>query len=122
MDITPLMRADQKVIQSYSNGKFKINGAVFEQPILVWGSQLQEWEQNDAGQLAPLDLLQDIKGELDILLIGTGSTHKILPPSQRAQWKSMGFTVEIMDTPSACRTFNVLTAEGRRVAAALIPV
>lgn len=121
MDITPLMRPDQKVIQSYSNGKFRINGEIIDQPVLVWGSQLLKWDQ-DGQSLAPLELIEPIKGDLDILLIGTGATHKILPPSQRAQWKSLGFTVDIMDTPSACRTFNVLTAEGRRVAAALIPV
>lgn len=121
MDITPLLRPEQKIIQSYGAGFFRVNGDVFRCPILVYGDEVVEW----SGAHNPLILSEQITalaGKIDILLIGMGTNFTVLPPSKRAGLKMDGLTVEVMDTASACRTFNVLTAEGRRVAAALIPV
>ena len=121
MDITPLMRPEQKVIQSYGAGFFRVNGEILKSAILVTGETVSEW----AGAADPLQVSADIlalKGQVDILLIGMGTGFPVLPPSKRAQFANLGMTVDIMDTASACRTYNVLTAEGRRVAAALLPV
>ena len=121
MDITPLMRAEQKIIQSYGAGFFRVNGEVLKHPILITDETVSQWMLKGD----PLQISDDVlalKGRVDILLIGIGKDFSVLPPSKRAQFAGLGMTVEIMDTASACRTYNVLTAEGRRVAAALIPV
>lgn len=120
MDITPLMRPELKIIQSYGAGFFRVNGEIFKSPILIMGESVSLW----TGAERPSEVSDDIRaltGQIDMLLIGMGGTFSVLPPSKRLPFKELGMTVDVMDTPSACRTYNVLTAEGRRVAAALIP-
>lgn len=120
MDITPLMRPEQKIIQSYGAGFFRVSGEILKHAILITDENVIEW----MGAAEPLQVSADIlalKGTVDILLIGMGTNFPVLPPSKRAQFAELGMTVDIMDTASACRTYNVLTAEGRRVAAALLP-
>lgn len=120
MDITPLMRPEQKIIQSYGAGFFRVSGQVLKYPILISDETVAQW----LGSENPLQVsaeIQALTGQVDILLIGMGRGFPVLPPSRRAQFAGLGMTVDIMDTASACRTYNVLTAEGRRVAAALLP-
>ncbi len=69
--------------------------------------------------LAPLFA---IAPPISILLVGCGRQGAIIPPSVRADLRAAGLVVDAMDTGAACRTYNVLCAEARRVAAALIPV
>ena len=57
---------------------------------------------------------------IDILLVGTGARFAMVPPALRQAVRAWGPVVGSMATPSACRTYNVLLAEGRRVAAALL--
>ena len=59
---------------------------------------------------------------VEILLLGCGVRAAAVPAAVRARLKEHGIVVEPMDTGAACRTYNVLIAEGRRVAAALIAV
>jgi uncharacterized protein len=118
MDITPLVRPEQKLIQSYGNGFFRVNGEVYRHPILIMGDIVCPWDYGDTPH-KPTSTILSWHGQIDVLLMGMGASFKILPPSQRASFSSLGITLDIMDTPSACRTYNVLTAEGRRVACAL---
>ena len=62
------------------------------------------------------------KPSIELLLIGCGTGAKPIKPNLLVELKNTGINVEPMDTGAACRTFNVLNAEDRRVAAALIPV
>ncbi len=121
MDVTPLIRPDQKIIQSYAAGRFKISGLYHDGPVIVTPFTVREWTGADIGNLDP-GVFTAFRNETDVLLIGSGKTGALLLPQKRADFKAAGFSVEIMDTGAACRTFNVLTAEGRRVAAALMPV
>ena len=57
---------------------------------------------------------------MDVWLLGTGAQARFLPIELRKSLKSKGYHIESMDTGAACRTFNVLIAEGRRVSAALL--
>ena len=68
-----------------------------------------------AGDFAAL--LQD---KPDIVLLGTGATQRFLHPHVLAPLTDAGVGVETMDTRAACRTYNILVGEGRRVAAMLI--
>ena len=58
---------------------------------------------------------------IEILLIGSGATFEMAPAALRSALGARGVSIESMDTGAACRTYNVLMAEDRRVAAALIP-
>jgi uncharacterized protein len=124
MDITPLINADQQVIQAYGEGRFRINGAVYEQAVVVLPSGTHPWGVK--GPVAALTLndfaeLLRRKDELDVVLCGSGRMAERPEAELRNALKSAGLNVDYMDTGAACRTYNVLMAEGRRVAAALLP-
>ena len=72
--------------------------------------------------LASLSPLLSSEPRLEILLVGTGKRLVPLHPMLKAQLRERGIGADPMDTGAACRTYNVLMAEGRRVAAALIAV
>lgn len=120
MDITPLVGADRQVILSYSGGAFKISGRAYTGPVVVYPDRVEPWAATlpvTAAMFAPL-----AGAGLDVILFGTGKAFAPLPPVLRKALKESGLGVEAMDTGAACRTYNVLMAEGRRVAAALMPV
>jgi uncharacterized protein len=71
---------------------------------------------------ASFSLIIKVTPAIEILLIGCGARAKLIEPNLLVDLKNAGIAVEPMDTGAACRTFNVLIAEDRRVAAALIPV
>lgn len=119
MDVTPLLRSTQKIIQSYTAGRFKISGEVFEGGVIVGADFVELWP---AANLDDPSQFSHLKDKCDVLLIGTGKTTKFLTPAQRQVFRDAGFHADVMDTGAACRTFNVLTAEGRQVIAALLPV
>ena len=58
----------------------------------------------------------------ELLIIGCGDTHEMLPPPLVEELRQKGIAVEAMGTVNACSTFNFLCSEGRNVAAALFPV
>ncbi len=122
MDVTPLIPPDQKVIQSYAGGRFRISGEIFTTPIIVGAGFVRPWDGLSSATLPEAAQFAFLAGEIDVLLIGAGATTPLVPPAVRAAFKAQGLQVEVMDTGAACRTFNVLSAEGRRVAAALMPV
>jgi uncharacterized protein len=64
----------------------------------------------------------DAGAEVDLLLIGCGRRMALVPPALRQTVRDGGVVIDSMDTGAACRTYNVLLAEDRRVAAALIAV
>lgn len=124
MDVTPLIRSGSQVIQSYSGGKFRVSGTVYEGAIIVTPDEVFSWAPANPENITveDFDALAQKHAELDVVLLGTGKVMKILKPELRRALKERGLVVESMDTGAACRTYNVLMAEGRRVAAALLTV
>jgi uncharacterized protein len=106
-------------IDGYAPGGFRVAGAVHLGPLALVPAGIVAWD-------GPPDFeaLLERAESFDVLLLGTGET--LVPPDGfariRARFEAAGAGVEIMSTPSACRTYNVLLGEGRRVAAALVPV
>jgi uncharacterized protein len=66
------------------------------------------------------DVIWALSPKPDLLLFGTGATHQFIAPSIRQIFKSRQIPLETMDTGAACRTYNILLAESRQVAALLI--
>lgn len=127
MDVTPLVPEGVQIIHGYGDGGFRIAQVHHLGPVLVMPRETLAWPVDPATALAPLDLagLEPIlaAGEaFDILLLGTGDAQVFVPPAVRRAIRERGPVAEMMDTGAACRTFNLLLAEGRRVAAALLPV
>ncbi|HOO81171.1 MAG TPA: Mth938-like domain-containing protein [Alphaproteobacteria bacterium] len=124
MDVTPLIRSGQQIIQSYSGGRFRVSGAVYEGALIVMPEGSQRWDF--AGEVADLsepDFVPLIEqaAEIDVVLLGCGATIQFLSSNLKNALKACGLNVEVMDSGAACRTYNVLMADGRRVAAALLP-
>ncbi len=113
------------VVASYRGGAFNVAGTRYEGSILLFRDRVAAWPVAavgaiDAQALAALVAAADPPVEL--LLIGCGARLVPVAPDLRQALKARGIAVEPMDTGAACRTFNVLTAEERRVAAVLIAV
>jgi len=107
-------------VDGYGPGGFRVAGAVHRGPLGLVPAGVLSWQ--GLPDLAPF---RERAAEFDVLLVGTGE-RMVAPPEgfarERAAVEAAGAGVEFMSTPSACRTYNVLLAEGRRVAAALMPV
>lgn len=124
MDVTPIMPVGRHLIEAYGGGTFRVAGRVWRGPLLVFPGHAETWDFTDFAALAPASLAPVLAQEpkVEILLVGTGTRMQLLPPGLRKTLRTAGVAVEAMDTGAACRTYNVLMAEARRVAAALVPV
>ncbi|MEO9899503.1 Mth938-like domain-containing protein [Nisaea sp.] len=124
MDVTPLIPEGLQLIEAYGDGAFRITGVRYEGAVFVFPDETQFWQQASVEGLtaAAFAPVTDRETVPEILLLGTGPRTEFILPSIRAEVREKGPVVDIMDTGAACRTYNVLLAEGRRVAAALLPV
>lgn len=125
MDVTPLVRADQQIIQSYAGGTFKVSGQTYDGAVFVLPDQAKEWAcSGDIKSLQEKDFefLIGQADEIDVVLLGCGKVTQFLEPTLKYALRNKGLNIDVMDSGAACRTYNVLMAEGRRVAAALLPV
>ena len=117
MRLNQVTFTDAKPVDGYGPGFFRIGGDVFEGAVLTGPAGPANW-----GGYADAQPLLELSDEIDVLLIGTGKDMALIPQSLRTRLESAGVGVEIMNSPAACRTYNVLLSEGRRIALALIPV
>jgi uncharacterized protein len=128
MDITPTFPADRCVIQSYGAWGFRVSGQLWAEAVIVTPLAAFAWPRASLAAALEADegfaLWQPLL-RLDPLpetiLFGMGTTAPFIKPTLRAAWKAAGLRVDGMTSGAACRTYNVLLAEGRRVAAALLP-
>lgn len=123
MDVTPLIPEGRQVVESYGGGGFRVSGESYQGSVLVLPEATQPWPVTSIEELseASLEPLLD-SGKVEILLIGCGSKARPVAADLRQRVRARGAVIDVMDTGAACRTYNVLLAEERRVAAALIAV
>jgi len=124
MEITPLIPEGRQIVDSYGDGRFRISGISIEGSVLVLPSRTFSWPVADMAGLTFDSLAPVIEAEpaVEVLLVGCGRRLVPLSPALKAALRARGIGADPMDTGAACRTYNVLMAEGRRVAAALIAV
>ena len=125
MEVTKVAPESQKLIQAYDRNGFTIAGEHVTGSILIAGERVTSWaptafEEIDAASLAALEPGAGDEPAVEILVVGTGHEFRMVPPAMRASVRAWGPVIEAMSTPAACRTYNILLAEGRRVAAALL--
>lgn len=117
MQLSEIQYENATPIDGYGPGFYRIGGQVIQGAILTRLAGTNRWDgYKDAASLLAL------ADEVDVLLVGTGAEIAHIPPDLRESLEAAGIGVEIMSSPAACRTYNVLLSEGRRVAAALLPV
>lgn len=111
-------------IDAYGAGGFRFADLSHRGSLLCLPSGMRAWAPTDAASLGAADFAQLLAeaGAIDTLLLGTGSDIAALAKPLREALKSHGVVTEAMATGAAVRTWNILFAEGRRVAAALIAV
>jgi len=123
VDITPAIPEGRQVIESYGEGGFRISGTDWAGSVLVTPDRTVPWPVAALDDIGLASLAPVLEGApVDVLLIGCGEKMQLLPSGLRSALREAGPSVDVMATGAACRTFNVLMAEQRRVAAALLAV
>ncbi|TSD85182.1 hypothetical protein FFK22_028965 [Mycobacterium sp. KBS0706] len=124
MEITSVIPPGRRMIDGYPPGGFRVAGTLYQGPMLIWPEGEVPWSLSRIEDLAVADLdpVRRIDPPVEVLLIGCGPRMALLPSALRRQIREAGIGMDAMDTGAACRTYNVLISEGRRAAAALIPV
>lgn len=117
MQLNEIAFSQATPIDGYGPGFFRVGGQVLEGAVCVTGSGAQGW-----GGMEDADTLLALAGDVDVIFVGTGADITHIPAPLRTALEEAGMGVETMNSPAACRTFNILLSEGRRVAAALLPV
>lgn len=108
---------DAKPVDGYGPGFFRVAGEVLDGPLLMTAGGVKPWAGVD-----DLEPLLALAGGIDVLFLGTGAETAHPPAALRNALDRAGVGVEAMNSPSACRTYNILLSEGRRVALAALPV
>jgi uncharacterized protein len=113
-----------KLIERYGKGGFRVSGQTLTGSILVLNDRVESWPVADIAHLSVESLQPVIAAAppIQILLLGCGPRIAFIAPPLRQALREAGVVIDAMDTGAACRTYNVLLAEERRVAAALIAV
>ena len=111
-------------IDAYGNGGFRFADMSHRGSILCLPSGIHGWEPEDAAAFSEQDFERVFQqaDAIEILLVGTGSALKPLPSGLRQAFRGAGISADPMSTGAAVRTYNVLLAEDRAVAAALVAV
>ena len=127
MDLTPTNPVGRQQIEAYGEGGFRISGVRWRGSVLVFRDETIAWPVNAFADIETVHLTPIIEAvgadsSIEILLLGCGQQMAIVDPRLRARLRDSGIGIEPMDTGAACRTFNVLVNEDRKVAAALIAI
>lgn len=109
------------VIHGYEQDEININGRIYRHSLIVSNHQLDDnWQVNDIAALLSSDLEPLLASSPEVILLGTGLTLVFPPPSIYANIINRGIGIEFMDSAAACRTYNILVSEERRVCAGII--
>ncbi|CDZ37622.1 Hypothetical protein NGAL_HAMBI1145_39590 [Neorhizobium galegae bv. officinalis] len=111
-------------IDAYGNGGFRFADMSHRGSLLCLPSGIHGWELQEGEPLTVASLMRVLAeaSEIEVLLVGTGANLKPIPAEVKAALKAKGIASDPMSTGAAVRTFNIMLAESRAVAAALIAV
>jgi uncharacterized protein len=112
---------DTKLFTAHGAGHVMVNDERYDRSIVVLAEAVRvDWIVNGFDELKETHFDYFLALKPDVLLLGTGSTQRFAHPSLYRTLTDAGIGVECMDTPAACRTYNILVAESRRVIAAIL--
>lgn len=108
-------------IDAYTLYSIRAGGQEYKDSLIITPEKIiSHWQPAPVKELLLKDMEQVMALGLQVLLLGTGRTLQFPPQPLLAALAAEGIGLEVMDTAAACRTFNILAAEGRRVGAALM--
>ena len=107
-------------ITGYGAGYVMVNGERRASSVVVLADRIEDWtvENFEALSAEHFEFLKTL--DIEILLLGTGPRQRFPHPRLTAALAQAGIGLEVMDVQAACRTYNILVAEDRKVAAALL--
>jgi uncharacterized protein len=122
MKFTLDSRADINLIRGYARGEVRIGEQVARAPCIVTAARLiLDWAARDIATLNVAQLAALFELQPDVVLLGTGPKQTFPDGAVRQAFAARNVGLEVMDLGAACRTYNILVQEERRVAAALFP-
>ncbi len=108
-------------IEERTDTKIKFNGAWYEESFLIHDNTIiSPWSHPSVDRMSLKDFSFIIDNKCELVLFGTGISQTFPPLSVIIELQKMNIGIEIMDTKSACRTFNVLTSEYRNPTALIV--
>ena len=111
----------RNLFTGYGEGYVEVNRARHVASVVVSGERIvTDWPAASIDVLTADHLAAIVELKPEIVLLGTGKSFRFPEPALLAPLYKAGLGVEVMDTPAACRTYNILLGEGRNVVAALI--
>jgi len=112
---------NNNLITGYGHGYVVVNKKRYDQQIVVTAEKLVlDWFAYNFEQLTVKNFTDLLALKPEVILLGTGPTHRFVHPRLTAALTEQNIAVECMTTDAACRTYNILMSEGRSVAAALL--
>lgn len=113
--------AGSYLITGYGDGWIEVNQTRHPQSLIVLPALIvTDWQLPDFDALTEAHFERLASLAPEVVLLGTGKRHRFVHPHLSRALTDAGIGLECMDTPAACRTYNILMSEGRHVAAALI--
>ena len=111
-------------IESYGNGGFRFAGMSHRGSLLMLPSGIHGWDlmEGDPLTVENFQRVVDEAADIEVLLVGTGKDIRPLPAALKARFKEHRISSDPMSTGAAVRTYNIMLAESRAVAAAFIAV
>ena len=127
MGLTPTISVGRQHVEAYGDGGFRVSGKRWQGSVLVFREQNIAWPVKTFAEIEIVHLMPVIEPadpglKIEILLLGCGRQMELVGPDLRAHLRNSGISIEPMDTGDACRTYNVLANENRKVAVALIAI
>jgi uncharacterized protein len=110
------------LIDAYGAGGFRFADMSHKGSILLLPSGVRAWTValGEAWRSEQFQPVMDEHAGIELLLVGCGPDIRPLPEALRLRLRELGIGVELMATGPAARTYNILMAEGRKIAAALV--
>ena len=123
MEFNLEMPGNHFFVRSVGEQGIRINDDYYARPFILSARRIvPEWPVQSVGDMDETNLQVIFELEPEVVLIGTGKNQVFLPPAVQMHFYRNDTGFEVMTTDAACRTFNVLVAEGRHVVAALLPI
>lgn len=112
----------QNVIRAYEPGRVTVNQQVYTRSLIITPERVDDWPPETFAALASAHFEALAALEAEVVIIGTGARQRFPDAELLAPLVRAGIGYEVMDTGAACRTYNILMSDGRRVVAALLMI